>query len=98
MLDKSVLEIGDEIHHRHLNKSAVFDETCYVLESLNPDPTSIFIQFKDEFEPKKVSIELCELLKYDLDKICKVCLNKMREKNQDMCDECIQRIQIKLGG
>ena len=98
MIDKNELQIGDKLYHRGLNITGIFDETCAALEAMNPDPTSIFIQFGDDPDPKEVSLKLCESREEQLPEVCQMCFKDLKEEEFNICTLCARKIQAKLGG
>lgn len=98
MIDKQELQIGDQIYHRGLNLTGTFDETCAALEAMNPDPSSIFIQFGSDPDPKEVSLKLCESKEEELPEVCQMCFRELKEEEFNICTLCAKRIQGRLGG
>ena len=98
MKDKSEIQIDSQVYHRGLKKNGVFNEVCMALEVMNPDPTSIFIQFDGEVDPKEVSVELCDVKDFEPPKLCQKCLKPLAFDELTMCAGCLNGIQEKLGG
>lgn len=98
MFDKDIIQIGDLIHHRGLNKSGVFNETCVALEAMNPDPTSTFVQFDGEKEPREVSISLCDIKEFEPPNVCQLCLSRLSKNDSTICKSCEDRIKDRVGG
>ena len=94
MIDKTSLEIGDELKHRILGMG-VFTETCYTLEQLNADPSSIFLKFPGE-EEKEVSLHLCDIVEFEVPRLCQKCMRKLKDKEFNICTSCAKDIQAKL--
>lgn len=94
MINKEELEIGDEVKHKILGKG-IFTETCLALEKFNTDPTSVFIYFKDK-EEKEVSLKLCELIEFEVPRLCQKCMVKLKNTEFNICKNCALLIKAKL--
>ncbi len=97
MIDKKELQIGDRIYHRGLKQEGTFDEICAALEAMNPDPSSVFIQFGSDPDPKEVSLPLCEVKDEKLPEVCQMCFKDLDEEEFNICTQCARKIQGKLG-
>lgn len=95
MINKQELEIGDEVKHNILGKGT-FTETCFALEKFNTDPTSVFIYFEKTKEEKEVSLKLCELIEFEVPRLCQKCMVKLKNTEFNICKNCALLIKAKL--
>ena len=51
--------IGTILHHRNRGR-CVFTETCARLQSLNPDPSSIFVEIDGDVQEVTAALVSCE--------------------------------------
>jgi hypothetical protein len=51
---KSEYEVGKTYYHRNLQKECVFTLNCAYMQRLNPDPTSVFMEFPED------TLEVCK--------------------------------------
>lgn len=96
MIDKDSLEIGTIIYHKGRDQKGIYDESCFALETMNPDTTSLFVTFKGE--TLEVDLKMCQIEEFKPNKICQHCFKPLSESEHNLCTICAMKLKNKLGG
>ena len=97
MLDKESLEIGTEIYHNGLKRKGTFDETCFTLEMMNPDKSTVFVLFTKAESPVEVPIQLCEVVEFEPPALCQKCFRVLGSEEATICYSCAITLRNRMG-
>jgi hypothetical protein len=96
MESKNDITIGDKFVHSGRG-NCTFTETAYILECMNPDPTSLFLLIDGESEEVELSIACLTKLEDEPPELCQNCFSKLNEGEYGLCSSCKKGIANKLG-